>query len=250
MHMTKGKIFLLFMGWFIFYSLLYFLSLDITGDPPGKEGTGFHKVFNYGILFIISIPGWWFSWKKFQTVFFPAVPVGGERMQCRFGLRNPELMYYLMFLKLFLLAMGANGIITLSHHTGAGRTFFIWNFIILYIYAIPFFIIKFIKLKKALSSEVVLDETAVSLRCHEQTIVQINYPAISQVLIEEGTGAAIVKGDTGTICLGSKTSKFSPFYIAGLEKAVEKICKKAPDKISPVASLKDELKKLAIKPFL
>jgi hypothetical protein len=237
------------MGWFIFYSLLYFLSLDITGDSPGKEGSEFHKFFNYGILFIISLFGWWFSWKKFQTMFSPSDPAGGGIIECRFGLRNPELMYYLMFLKLFLLVMGANGIITLSHHTGAARTFFIWNFIILYIYAIPFFIIKFIKLKKALNSEIVLDETGVSLRCHDQTIVQAKYPSISKVLIEDGTGAAIVKGDAGVICLSSKISKFSPFYIAGLEQAVEVIRKKAPDKISPVASLKDELKKLAVKPF-
>ncbi len=245
-----GKIFLLFMGWFIFYSLFYFLSLDITGHPPGKEGSAFHKVFNWGILFIASFPGWWFTWKKFQKAFTPQAPAAGAVMECRFGLRNPELMYYLMFLKLFLLVMGANGIITLSHHTGVARTFFIWNFIILYIYAIPFFIIKFIKLKKALKTSVRLDETGLELRCGEKTVAQLPYANISQAIIEEGTGAAVITGDGAAICLGSTTSKISPFYAAGIEQVVEKIKEKAPDKIRSTASLKDEIKQLSIKPFL
>jgi hypothetical protein len=248
--MKKGKIFLLFMGWFIFYSLLYFLSLDITGDSPGKEGSEFHKFFNYGILFIISLFGWWFSWKKFQTMFSPSDPAGGGIIECRFGLRNTELMYYLMFLKLFLLVMGANGIITLSHHTGAARTFFIWNFIVLYIYAIPFFIIKFGKLKKAVNTSLTLDEAAIALRCNGQTVAQMNYSAISQVLIEEATGAAVIRSDAASLCLGSKNSKISSFYTAGIEQVIEKIRQRVPDKISTVPSLKEEIKRLAIKPFL
>lgn len=249
--MGKGKIFLLFLGWFIFYSFFYFLSLDITGDPPGKEGSAFHKIFNYGILFIASLAGWRYTWKKFQAAFSPPAPAAGaDPLTCRFGLRNPELMYYLMFLKLFLLAMGANGIITLSQHTGWHRTFYIWNFIILYIYAIPFFIIKFGKLKKALGSAVALDDAAVTLRCNEQTVAQITYGAIDQVLVEEATGAAAITGGGAAICLGSRTSKISPFYVAGIEQALDKIRQQAPDKLHAVASLKDELKRTAIKPFL
>ena len=52
------------------------------------------------------------------------------------------------------------------------------------------------------------------------------------------------------ICLGSTTSKISPFYTAGIEQVVEKIREKAPDKIRSAASLKDEIKQLSIKPFL
>lgn len=248
--MKKGKIFLLFMGWFIFYSLFYFLSLDITGHPPGKEGSALHKVFNYGILFIASFPGWWFTWKKFQKTFTPAPPAAGAALESRFGLRNPELMYYLMFLKLFLLVMGANGIITLSHHTGSARTFFIWNFIILYLYAIPFFIIKFIKLKKALQTSVRLDDTGLELRCGDKTVTRLPYAAISEALLEDATGAAVIAGDGAAICLGSTTSKLSPFYAAGIDRLVEKIREKAPDKIRSAASLKDEIKQRSIKPFL
>jgi len=248
--MQKGRVFLLFLGWCIFYSLLYFISLDITGDPPGKEATAFQKVFNYGILFIVSVAGWWFTWQKFQKAFSPAAPPAGTAAACRFGLRNPAAMYYLMVLKLFLLAMGANGLITLSHHTGAARTFYIWNFIILYLYALPFFIIKFGKLKKALSAEALLDERGVTLRIGEKTAVQLPYEAVEQVLIEEATGALLIHGSAGSVCLGALNSRISPFYAAGVERAAEAVRRNIPEKISMTPSLKDDLKRLNIKaPF-
>ena len=134
------KIFLRFMGWLILWSFVYFLVLDIMGLPPGKDGPVIST-----IILLLSFPLWWVSWKKFDRSFGPRDPQQLDGGTARFfALRNTGLMYYLMVLKLFLLVMGANGIITLAHHQGGARVFYIINFIVLYLYALPFFFIKFI----------------------------------------------------------------------------------------------------------
>lgn len=249
--MKPGKIFILFMGWFIFYSLLYFISIDIAGTAPGKESAGL-KLFNYGGLFILSIAGWWLSWKKFERAFSPdPKPASGAGAQeCPFALRNPAFMYYLMVLKLFLLAMGANGLITLSQHTGGARTFYIWNFVILYIYAIPFFIIKFMKLKKGLSARIVFEDDRISLRSGPATVAQIPYAAIERLALEEATGAMLVQGNNAAIYLGASQAKASPFYPAGIKNRADKMREKAADKVQAVASIKDEMKRISFAPYL
>jgi len=70
------------------------------------------------VILLMSFPAWWFSWKKFERIFDARQPeaLGEDATAYAFSLRNPALMYYLMVLKLFLLAMGANGIITLEHN--------------------------------------------------------------------------------------------------------------------------------------
>ena len=64
--------FVRFLGWLILYSFLYFLILDVMGVGPGKDG----PVISSIILFL-SIPLWWFSWKKFDSAFGPQGPHGG-----------------------------------------------------------------------------------------------------------------------------------------------------------------------------
>ncbi len=240
------QIFLKFLGWLILYSLLYFLSLDITGDPPGTEETAFHKIFNMGFLLIISIPLWWFSWKKFEAAFAPREPVADNGVTTfRFALRNPALMYYLMVLKLFLLAMGANGIITLSHHTGAARIFYIVNFIVLYIYAVPFFVIKFGKLKKALSARVTIDNAQISLVRNGTPAMRIPYEAVQMVLMQKAPPALCVAGPDGALCLSSKEAKASPFYVPGIEQIADRLQEKASPQIQQVDSLKAAMKERA-----
>ena len=68
--------FLLFMGWFITYSLFYFVSLDIEGVPPGggDNPTKTHMIINYGVLFVLSFPIWWLAWKRFEKIFSGMAP--------------------------------------------------------------------------------------------------------------------------------------------------------------------------------
>jgi len=72
--------FLLFMGWFIVYSLFYFISLDIALVPPGGEATSTHKIINYGVLFVLSFPIWWLTWKRFEKAFSGMAPKKKPKM--------------------------------------------------------------------------------------------------------------------------------------------------------------------------
>ncbi len=240
--MDKKKIPLLFMGWLILYSLMYFISLDIIGIPPGKEDTALLKIVNYGVLFAVSIPLWWFSWRRFLKVFGANDPVttGAGATEYRFALRNPELMYYLMILKLFLLAMGANGIIVLSHYEGVLRTFYIWNFIILYLYAIPFFVIKLLKLKKGLAARITMTDDKLCLRAG--TVSEIPFASIEKLFIDEAAPAMFVQGNSTGIYLAGKTAKLSPFYLPGAETIMHALRQKAGNKIEQPASLKQAVK--------
>lgn len=246
------SLFLRFMGWLILYSLFYFVSLDFTLDPPGKEGSAFHKVFNYGILLVISIPCWWFSWKKFERTFGPTIPtdLGNGQKAYRFALRNPALLYYLMVLKIFLLALGLNGILTLSQHKSGLRTFYIINFIVLYIYAIPFFLIKFNKLKKALASRLIVDSHQLILETSGKTITDISLANIDMVLAEDSASGMVVQAGDASLYLGGQSAKGSSFYIGDAQEICEKIRVAVPDKIERVESIKQAMKAGGIKPVL
>ncbi len=110
-------------------------------------------------------------------------------------------MYYLMALTLFLLVMGANGIITLSHHHGGARIFYIIDCIVLCLYALPFFIIKFGNLRKALHAEVTAGERAISLLIAGKPALSIPYADARAVLIEQEPLALCVAGPQGAVCL-------------------------------------------------
>jgi len=246
------QIFLKFMGWAIVYSLFYFLILDILGYPPGMTGAPqFVKTFNFFILPIISIPLWWFSWKWFEKLFAPREPVSTPAGTVyRFALRNPALMYYLMVLKLFLLVMGANGVIVLDQYGRGAQIFYVINFIVLYIYALPFFIIKFIKLKKALQARLTVGENAISLTVKERPVVSMAYADIQSVLVEADPAALCVTGPAGAVCLGSSSSRISSFHVSGLEKVVATVREKAGSKVEEVTGLKAVLKERGIKALL
>jgi hypothetical protein len=246
------QIFLKFMGWAILYSLLYFLLLDILGYPPGMTGAPqFVKTFNYFILPVISIPLWWFSWRWFEKLFSSRDSVNTPSGTVyRFALRNPALMYYLMVLKLFLLVMGANGVITLDQHGKGAQIFYVINFIVLYIYALPFFIIKFIKLKKALQASVTVDEARITLAVKETPVVSIVYADVQSVLVEADPPALCIIGPAGAVCLGGNRSRISPFYVSGLEKIIATLREKAGSKVEEVTGMKAVLKERGIKPLL
>ncbi len=246
------QIFLKFMGWLILYSFLYFLVLDFSGHGPDmKDAHDFIRTLNFYLMPLITLPLWWFSWKKFEKTFGPREPQSThDGVTCTFALRNPALMYYLMVLKLFLLAMGANGIITLANHQGGARIFYIINFIVLYIYAIPFFIIKFIKLKKSLQTTVAADPNRINLAIRQTPVISIAYDEAQALLLETDPLALCVTGSNGAVCLGSKKSRISSFYVPGLERIVEIVRGKAGSKVEQVTGLKAALKARGIKPML
>jgi len=217
----------------------------MTGAPQ------FVKTFNYFIMPIISVPLWWFSWRWFENLFGPREPENTPAGTVyRFALRNPALMYYLMVLKLFLLVMGANGIITLSQHSRGAQIFYIINFTVLYFYALPFFIIKFIQLKKAMQATVTADENRISLAIKETPAVSIDYADAQAVLLEADPLALCVKGPNGALCLGSRGSRVSAFYVDGLERLAATVREKAGSKVEQVTGLKAVLKERGIKALL
>ncbi len=240
-------IFLRFMGWLILWSLLYFTILDVMGLAPGKDP----RVVS-GVILLASFPIWWFTWKKFEKTFWAREPqdLGGGKTAYLFSLRNPALMYYLMVLKLFLLAMGANGIITLEHHKGGWRTFYIWNFFILYIYAIPFFIIKFKKLKKALACRLVVDDEKLCLQKGQEVLSEIALDAIDRVIIEEQAPGMLVGAGGSKIYVGGRQAKGSGFYTEGAESVCAAIRAAAGKKVQTVESIKDALKSSGFKPVV
>jgi hypothetical protein len=154
-----------------------------------------------------------------------------------------------MLLKPFLLVMGANGIITLDQHGGGWKIFYIINCIVLYIYALPFFIIKFIKLKKALQAAVTVDDTGISLSVKGKQLAGIAFADAQSVMVESEPLGLCVSGPGGSVCLGSRKSRISGFYIPGLEQIVEIVRAKA-GRVEQVSGLKGSLKGRGIKPLL
>ncbi len=242
-------IFLRFMGWLILYSLFYFISLDITLNPPGTEDSAFLKIFNYGILLVISIPLWWITWKKFESAFSPKMETRPDNKKTyTFALRNPALMYYLMILKLFLLVMGLNGVLTLSQHKEGMRIFYIINFIILYIYAIPFFLIKFKKLKKALKSRLIVDDQSLTLETDGSPSIEISVSKIDEIILDSNGPSMLVKAGSDNIYVGGRNSKASGFFVEGAAEICEQFKNTAQTKIKNVDSIKAALKTEGIKP--
>jgi hypothetical protein len=233
------------MGWLILWSLIFFAVLNVRGIAPG----GASLVFTV-VTALLSLPVWWVTWKWFEKRFGPHAPVvlGGGKTAYAFSLRNPALMYYLMVLKLFLLAMGANGIITLEHYEGGLRTFYIWNFIILYIYAIPFFIIKFIKLKTSLGYRLMVDDTGLCLQYAGEPKAEIAFSAIDSFAVEEATNAMLVGSGATRIYAGGQQARGSSFYIAAAEDILAKLKQAAGAKMQPVASIKKALQEQSFKP--
>jgi len=230
--------FVRFLGWFILYSLLYFFYLDILGLTPGKDNPILGSIFLF-----ISIPLWWKSWKQFDSAFGPHAPQAANGATAySFALHNTGFMYYLMVLKLFLLAMGANGVITLSQHTGWQHTFYIWNFIVLYIYALPFFFIKFISLRKGLGARIVVDGSKISLQTGGATAAEIFFNKIDSITVEEATGGMLIESGEAKLFIAGPKTKGSPFYTAGSEDILATLKKAAADKIKTVVSLKEEMK--------
>ncbi len=240
------------MGWFVLYSILYFLSLDIMGIPPGKESETYQKILNFGVLFVVSIPLWLITWRKFYSTFGPKKPdaLAGGAVSYSFSLRKPVLHYYLTVLKPFLLVMGANGIISLSHHEGGAKTFYIANFILLYLYALPMLVMKIKKYSKSLKMRVVVDSKKLSLQKAGHPVAEINLGDISGFAVETASGGMLVEGANQKMYLGGIDTKASAFYVNGSKEILAKMQAAAGDSAREVASLKEELKKQSFKPFI
>jgi hypothetical protein len=159
-------------------------------------------------------------------------------------------MYYLMVLKIFLLAMGANGIITLEHHEGWLRTFYIWNFIILYIYAIPFFIIKYLKLKKALAVRLVVDKKTLALRKGTEKLTEIPVDSIDTISVEETSLGMLIEAGEKKLYLGGRQARGSGFYVEGIQDIYALLKSSAGDKLQSVDSIKAKLKAVEFKPVV
>ncbi len=238
--------FVRFMGWLILYSLLYFLECDILGVPPGKDNPVIGTV-----ILIVSFPLWWTSWKIFDETFSARAPQPANGATAySFALRNTGLMYYLMTLKLFLLAMGANGLITLAEHKGGWRTFYIWNFIILYIYALPFFFIKLGKLRKGLASRIMVDDKKIWLKAGGATAAEVAFDKIDSIAVEEATGGMLIESAGAHLFVAGPKTKGSSFFASGSGDILSKMKSVAPDKIKPVASLQQEMKQKKIAPAI
>lgn len=238
-------IFLRFLGWLILWSFLYFAVLDVMGLAPGKDP----RLVSAAVL-LLSFPIWWLTWKKFEKAFSARPPkaLGEGKTAYFFSLRNPALMYYLMVLKLFLLVMGANGIITLDHHQGAWRTFYIWNFIILYLYAIPFFVVKLIKLKKALACRLVIDDAALTLEKNGEPVSVIPLGAVDRALVQEQGPGLLVASGVVKLYIGGQAAKGSAFYTEGVQDILRKVRTAAGEKVTAVDSIRQVLKQESFKP--
>jgi len=155
-----------------------------------------------------------------------------------------------MTLKPFLLAMGLNGILTLSHHHGGWKIFYIVNFFVLYLYALPFIFIKGGKLRKALQTKLIVDEAGLRLKKADEVVAAIPYASIKSVLVEEPSLGIIVEGEESTLYVGGQKAKGSSFCLVGIEQVWEKLKEKAADKSRSVEAIKGELKTLGFKPFI
>jgi len=236
--------FLRFMGWLILYSLFFFAAADIMGVGP----EGVPLAINL-TLAVISIPVWYFTWSAFDKAFgAPKAQLSGGAGEYSFALRNSAFNYYLMTLKPFLLAMGANGIITLSHHQGGARIFYIFNFILLYSYAIPFFIIKARKLIKAKASKLVVDEDKLSLQTDGQVVTAIAFNTIDTISVDEDAFALLVAGSGAMLYIGGHKAKGTAFFVVGADKINDILKQKAGNKFKKVESMKAELKRLNFRP--
>lgn len=236
------------MGWLILYSFLYFLSLDFMGLPPGKEVTTFQKVFNFAVVPMSSIPIWLLTWRKFATAFKPKAPrpvAGG--MEYSFALRNPALKYYLMVLKLFLMVMGANGIIALDHYEGGTRVFYICNFAILYLYAPAFFLINLSKLIKGSTTRLLLNDQHLRLTRKGKIITEIKIESIQKILVQEDILGMLIQTANANLYLGGPKAKVTPFYLSGIEELVDTL-KRGGTPIQNTSSIKEEVQKTSVKP--
>ena len=147
--------------WFVVFSAIFYLVLNVMGLAP----TNAPPVISLVVL-PVSIGVWWWTWKKFNQAFAARRPVGlGDgRSAYLFSLRSPTLKYYFTALEVFLPAMGANGLITLDLHEGGWRTFYIWNFILLFAYAIPSLTKNIRHLRWQLRARLIFDGQSFSLQ--------------------------------------------------------------------------------------
>jgi len=236
--------FLRFLGWLILYSLFFFIAADIM--VVGPEGVPLALNLTLAVL---SIPVWYFTWSAFDKSFgAPKIQLSGSAGEYSFALRNSALNYYLLTLKLFLLAMGANGIITLSHHQGGARIFYIINFILLYSYAIPFFIIKTRKLIKAKASKIIVDEDKLSLQTDGRVVTAIAFNTIDTISIDEDAFALLIESSGSKLYICGQKAKGTAFFVVGADKINDILKQKAGNKFKKVASMKAELKRLNFRP--
>ena len=130
-----------------------------------------------------------------------------------------------MVLKLFLLALGANGVLAVEYHQGASRIFWIVNFFVLYIYAIPYFIYKLKKILKASASTIIIDKNNISLRKENESLVEIPVKSIDKLIIEEAVSGLLIEGGGSRLYIGGPNAKGSMFYINSADEIIQNLKK-------------------------
>ena len=116
--------------------------------------------------------------------------------------------------------------------------------------AIPFFLIKFIALRKGLGARIVVDAKKISLQAGGATAVELGFDAIDAIAVEETTGGMLIESAGGNLFIAGPATKGSSFYTAGAESILEMLKKTAAGKIKSVASLKEEMKQKGFKPAI
>ncbi len=245
-----AKYFFMFMGWLILYSFLFFLFHNIIQEPPSGPNPDPVLKMIYFVLPIITIPLWWFSWRWFNEKWGEKEPfLEGDKKIYSFANRMRELNYYFMVLKPFLLALGANGLIVLDHYKGGMRTFYIINFIVIYLYALPFLIIKIRKYADALKMKCVLGNKSISIKKGDKVVSEISLNSIDTLILDTDEKSMFIQGNNQGIYLGGEKSKGSGFYISSYKEILETVKRKVKN-TRQVEKIKDAMKEAAFKPAI
>jgi hypothetical protein len=114
--------------------------------------------------------------------------------------------------------MGANGLITLDLHEGGWRTFYIWNFILLFAYAIPSLIMNIRHLRWQLRSRLIFNGQSFSLLEGDESPVPVTFDRqdIGDISADMPVGYK-----DGRLTIGRQNPK-SLYYVDGIDDVLQK----------------------------
>ena len=114
--------------------------------------------------------------------------------------------------------MGANGLITLDLHEGGWRTFYIWNFILLFAYAIPSLIMNIRHLRWQLWARLIFDGQSFSLLEGDRSPVPVTFDR--QDIGDISADMPVAYKD-GRLTIGRQNPK-SLYYVDGIGDVLQK----------------------------
>jgi hypothetical protein len=130
------------------------------------------------------------------------------------------------------------------------RIFYIINFFVLYLYALPFFIIKVKKLKKVFTSRLVVDDQKLVLETAGKPVTEITLSSIDKIFSEDTAPGMLVQAGGASLYFGGPKAKGSSFFLEGAQEVCQKLKSAVQDKVEIVDSIKQALKSAGIKPAL